>query len=370
MLNPITVKLPSKKAYSYPIYIGTKLLAEVHTHLPKHNSTIVIITDDTVKGLYAIALQQFLNKAGYKTLLLSFSAGEVSKNGQTKNVLEEAMLAEACDRDSLILAVGGGVVGDLAGFIAATYMRGIDYIQVPTTLLAMLDSSVGGKTSIDTTQGKNLIGAFWQPIVVIADIAVLKTLPQDHLINGLIEAFKMFLTSDAESLEFLDKNLDRILERDEALLTDLVRRAVNIKAAVVAKDEKDYSVRAILNLGHTIGHALEQLSEYKLLHGYAVALGLLLEAKIAERMNCLAPQQYLYIKILLQRLNIRASDLKQFDVEAIIEKTKLDKKKRGDAVHYVLLGNLGHVYEAENQFTHAVSDDRVRCAFIEVVNEE
>ncbi len=369
MLNPITVQLPSKKAYSYSIYIGAQFLDEIHKHLPKYNSALVIITDDTVKELYAISLQRFLNDAGHKTLLLSFPAGEISKNGQTKSRLEEEMLVEACDRDSLILAVGGGVVGDLAGFIAATYMRGIDYIQVPTTLLAMLDSSVGGKTSIDTSQGKNLIGAFWQPIVVIADIAVLKTLPHAHLINGLIEAVKMFLTSDAESLAFLDNSLDRILERDEALLMDLMRRAVHIKATVVAKDEKDSSVRAILNLGHTIGHALEQLSEYKLLHGYAVALGLLLETKIAERMGCLASQQYLYIETLLQRLNIRASDLKQFDVEAIIEKTKLDKKKQGDAVHYVLLDNLGHVYEADNQYTHAVSDDRVRCAFMEVVGE-
>ncbi len=369
MLNPITVQLPRKKAYSYPIYIGTELLSKMQTHLPKHNSTLVIITDDTVKELYAIALQQFLNKAGHKTLLLSFSAGESSKNGQTKNVLEEAMLAQACDRNSLILAVGGGVVGDLAGFIAATYMRGIDYIQVPTTLLAMLDSSVGGKTSIDTAQGKNLIGAFWQPKAVIADILCLKTLSQEHLVNGLIEAFKMFLTSDAKSLKFLDQNLDRILARDEALLSEVVRRAVSIKAEVVAQDEKDHNLRAILNLGHTIGHALEQLSDYTLLHGYAVALGLLLEAKIAQNRGYLEAQQYYYIKTVLQRLNITAVGLKKFDIEAVIQKTKLDKKKQDGAVQYVLLNGLGSVYVAENQFTHSVDDEMLRNAFSDVVKE-
>lgn len=369
MLSPITVQIPQKSAYSYSIYIGTQLLDGIQKRLPKYNSILVIITDDTVKGLYAIPLQRFLNEAGHKTLLLSFPAGESSKNSHTKSMLEEAMLAETCDRDSLILAVGGGVVGDVAGFVAATYMRGIGYIQVPTTLLAMLDSSVGGKTSIDTPQGKNLIGAFWQPIAVIADITVLKTLSKEHLVNGLIEAFKMFLTSDADSLAFLDKNLDRILERDEALLSDVVRRAVSIKASVVEKDEKDNNLRAILNLGHTIGHALEQLSDYKLLHGYAVALGLLLEAKIAEKIGYLEPQQYLFIKELLHRLNINAADFKKYDIEAIIHKTKLDKKKRDGKVHYILLNGLGRVYEMENQFTHAVEDDRVQDAFFEMMNE-
>ncbi len=369
MLNPIRVHLPSKKAYSYPICIGAKLLENVESYLPKCNSTVVIITDDTVKNLYATSLQQSLSQSNYKTLLLSFPAGEASKNSQTKSLLEEAMLVEACDRDSVILAVGGGVVGDVAGFIAATYMRGIAYIQVPTTLLAMLDSSVGGKTSIDTPQGKNLIGAFWQPKAVIADIACLKTLSQEHVVNGLVEAFKMFLTSDAKSLEFLDQNLDRILARDEALLSDVVRRAVSIKAEIVAQDEKDHNLRAILNLGHTIGHALEQLSEYTLLHGYAVALGLLLEAKIAQNRGYLEAQQYHYIKTVLQRLNISAALLKKFDIEAIIQKTKLDKKKRDGVVHYVLLNNLGSVYEAENQFVHAVDDEMVRSAFSDVVKE-
>ncbi|MCD6046249.1 MAG: aroB [Gammaproteobacteria bacterium] len=369
MLNPITVHLPKQPAYSYPIHIGAKFLENIHSYLPKVGSTAVIITDDTVKALYALSLHQSLSKAGHKTLLLSFPAGEVFKNGQTKSWLEGEMFAEACDRDSVILAMGGGVVGDVAGFVAATYMRGIDYIQVPTTLLAMLDSSVGGKTSINTPQGKNLIGAFWQPKAVIADIACLNTLPQEHLINGLVEAFKMYLTSDVKSLEFLDQNLERILARDEVLLSDVVHRAVSIKASVVEKDEKDNSLRAILNLGHTIGHALEKLSEYKLLHGYAVALGLLLEAKIAERRGYLQAQQYLFIKTLLQRLNISTSDLKKFDLEAIIQKTKLDKKKRDEKVHYVLLNGLGSVYETENRFAHVVDDETVRRAFDEVVKK-
>lgn len=370
MLSPIMVHFRGKAPYSYPICIGSELLANIQSYLPPCNSTMVIITDDTVKKLYAVSLQQSLNNAGYKTILLSFPAGEISKNNYTKTILEEAMLAEGCDRDSLILAFGGGVVGDIAGFVAATYMRGIDYIQVPTSLLAMVDSSVGGKTSIDTPQGKNLIGAFWQPKAVIADSTCLRTLSQEHLINGLIEAFKMFLTSDAESLTFLDQNLDRILARDEVLLSDAVRRAVSVKAQIVAQDEKDHHLRAILNLGHTIGHALEQLSEYKLLHGYAVALGILLEAKIAEHMEHLKAEDYLFIRTLLQRLGISAASLEGFTIESIIHQTKLDKKKRNGVVHYVLLNGLGGVYTIENRFAHAVENSVVREAFIAVVKKQ
>lgn len=369
MLDPILVQIPSRKAYSYPICIGKNIIEHIPRYFPERRNKIVIITDDTVKALYATTLQQSLNEMGYKTLLLSFAAGEASKNGHTKSGLEEKMLSEACDRDSIILAVGGGVVGDVAGFVAATYMRGIDYIQIPTTLLAMVDSSVGGKTSVDTPQGKNLIGAFWQPLAVIADTTVLRTLPLEHIINGLIEAFKMFLIDDADSLAILDKNLEQILERDETLLNEIVQRAVRIKAKVVAQDEREHNLRAVLNLGHTIGHALEQITDYTLLHGYAVALGLLLEAKIAECMGYLGSQQYLFIKNLLQRLNIQVSDLRKFNINTILQKTKLDKKKRDEKVHYVLLNSLGSVHEMSNQFAHVVEEEIVRNAFSEITGE-
>lgn len=366
MLKPIEVILPAVSAYTYPIWIKDNLFANICALIPKNISTLIIITDDNVENFYAATIENNLKKDGYETLLLSFVAGEKSKNIHTKSKLEEQMFEHGCDRDSLILALGGGVVGDMAGFIAATYMRGIRYIQAPTTLLAMLDSSVGGKTGIDTPQGKNLIGAFWHPTVVISDIDCLKTLPQKQIINGLIEAFKMFLTNDADSLNDLDNNLQLILNVDAKLLTKLVQNAVTIKKDIVQNDEKERGQRAVLNFGHTIGHALEKLSDYKLLHGYAVALGILVEAKIAESMGLLQAKDYLFIKNFLSKLNIRSSELKDFDVDEVILCTQSDKKKLAGRVRYVLINGLGSVYTMGNQFAHPVSDEMVKNAFLGV----
>ena len=363
----MNVELKGIPPSSYPLWIASGVLENIALWVPKNVSTVVIITDTTVKRLYAPKLVQTLKEAGYNTLLLSFPAGEKSKNIRTKCKLEEKMLENGCDRDSLILALGGGVVGDLAGFIAATYLRGIDYIQLPTTFLAMVDSSVGGKTGIDTPQGKNLIGAFWQPKAVVSDIQCLKTLPQQHLINGLIEAIKMFLTSDANSFDYFQHHLNPILRGDDDCLNQIVQRAVNIKATVVKNDEREDNQRAILNFGHTIGHALEQLTDYKLLHGYAVALGILVEAKIAELMDVLEPQRYLLIKTLLNHLDIQSNQLSNFDVDEVIQRTQFDKKKRAGVVHYVLLQELGNVHTLNQQFTHPVSDDIVKNAFLEIL---
>lgn len=365
MATQIEIVLPGAVASSYQIQIGSGLLDNILHWMPKSVGVVVIITDDYVKKQYAYLIENVLKKAGYKVLLLSFPCGEKSKNSRTKAKLEEKMLENGCGRDSVILAVGGGVVGDLAGFIAATFMRGIPYIQIPTTLLAMVDSSVGGKTAIDTPQGKNLIGAFWQPIAVISDIQCLKTLPQKQIINGLIEALKIYLTSDVDSLDYLQEHLEEILKGNDETLATLVHRAVKLKAEIVQQDEKEHHQRAILNFGHTIGHALEILSDYQLLHGYAVALGILVEAKIAQLMGHLEQKQYRLIQSILERLYILASDLKTFDVEAVIKNTQLDKKNRAGLVHYVLLNNVGGVYEKNNQFAHPVPDDVVRRAFVD-----
>lgn len=369
MKTSMNVCIPASIASSYPIWIGSKLLENISSWMPHGKSSVVIITDNWVKKHYAYLLKKSFNQSGYKTLLLSFPAGECSKNSRTKSELEEKMLVHGCDRDTFILAMGGGVVGDLAGFIAATYMRGIDYIQIPTTLLAMLDSSVGGKTGIDTPQGKNLIGAFWQPKAVISDIDCLRTLPKKQLINGLIEAVKIFLTSNADSLHDLEQNLSSIFNLEETVLIRLIQQAVQIKADIVKRDERESNQRVILNFGHTIGHALEQLTDYHLLHGYAVALGLLVETKIAQLMGLLQENHYQYIKNLLLHLNISTHDLKEFDVDEIIKTTQLDKKKRAGRVRYVLLNGLGTVYEVNNQFAHPVSDEIVKKAFWETIEE-
>lgn len=367
MISQIHVDLPAMNASSYPIWIDTNLLNNVSLWMPKNVSMVVIITDNWVKMHYATPLEKNLNQAGYKTLLLSFPAGEAFKTNETKCQLEEKMFPHGCDRKTLILAVGGGVVGDLAGFIAATYMRGIAYIQVPTTLLAMVDSSVGGKTAIDTPQGKNLIGAFWQPKAVVTDINCLKTLPQNQLVNGLVEVIKIFLTNNVDHLIDLEQHLEQILNVEAEALSQLITRAASIKADVVKHDEKENHQRVILNFGHTIGHALEQLSHYQFLHGYAVGLGILVEGKIAQLMGFLEDKHYEYIKALLNRLSINAADLKGFNIDSVLHRTRLDKKSHSNHVYYVLINGLGSVLERDHCFAHSVADEVVKRAFIETI---
>ncbi|HVV68250.1 MAG TPA: 3-dehydroquinate synthase [Gammaproteobacteria bacterium] len=368
-MKKLLINIPAAATHSYPILINSGLLEQPEAFLPENRNfgNLVLVTDNTVKKLYAERFAEKLIGLGYKVTLLAFPAGEQHKNYQTKQHLETRMLRHRFGRDSLCLALGGGVVGDLTGFAASTYMRGIPYVQIPTTLLAMVDSSVGGKTGIDTPQGKNLIGAFWQPQAVVADINCLKTLPKKHLINGLIEALKMFLTSDAESLVYAQAKLDKILAGDETVLKNLIYRAVKVKADVVAKDEKENNLRMILNFGHTIGHAVETLSQYKILHGYAVALGILVEAKIAQLLGLLDFDKYLLIYNLFTGLGIVTSGLKKYTINHIINATKLDKKVRNGAVNYVLLRDIGQVYENKKAFAHPVEDDIVVRALIEVM---
>lgn len=365
-MKTIHVEIPMVLPASYPVLVGQGLLNSMATWLPENATTLVLITDHVVKKLYAVALEKTLRQAGYRTLLLSFPAGETSKNLRTKSRLEAKMFADGVGRDACILAIGGGVVGDLAGFIAATYMRGIPYLQIPTTLLAMLDSSVGGKTGINTAQGKNLVGAFWQPQAVIADMQCLDTLPTKHKINGLIEALKVFLTNDVDALYEVQKKLDQVLAGDAATLIHLVHRAVSIKAQIVQSDEREQHQRMVLNFGHTMGHALEKITNYHLLHGYAVALGMLVEAKIAQIMGFLDETSFLFIQALLERLQIKACEWKHLHVDEMLQYTYLDKKNRAGTVYYVLLNALGSVYHVDQQYAHPVSDEVVRRAFFDI----
>lgn len=323
---------------------------------------IVIITDSNTHKLFSRELIDQLEL--FQPLLLTFKAGESSKNIQTYQRLISAMLKNKCDRDTVIYALGGGVVGDMAGFIAATYMRGISYIQIPTTLLAMVDSSIGGKTGINTPEGKNLIGAFHQPLQTIVDVNYLSTLPQKHLINGLVESIKMFLTHDAKSFNHTVKNIDKVLNRDMPLLQTIIKNSIKIKLAVVEQDEKENNLRALLNFGHTIGHAIEKVSGYKILHGYAVGMGILVEAKIAELSGLLSPQDYLTIQSILMKLGITGKPLQKLNMTKIIVATKSDKKAKSNQTRYVLLKKIGQTHNTNNSYTHAVSDQLVKKAFL------
>ncbi|HEV2614646.1 MAG TPA: 3-dehydroquinate synthase [Gammaproteobacteria bacterium] len=323
---------------------------------------IVIVTDSNTHKLFAQELAHQLKL--FQPLILSFKAGEPSKNIHTYQRLISAMLKNKCGRDTIIYALGGGVVGDMAGFVAATYMRGISYIQIPTTLLAMVDSSIGGKTGINTPEGKNLIGAFHQPVQTIIDINYLTTLSQKQFINGLVESLKMFMTSNAKQFNYAHKNINKILSRDNSIVSKVIEQSIKIKLDVVHKDEKENNLRAILNFGHTIGHAIEKVSNYKILHGYAVGMGILVEARLSQLLGLLSDQEYQVIKKLLLKLNISAKLLKKLDIHKIILATKSDKKSKSNQTRYILLKKIGQVHIANNSYTHAVPDNLVKKAFM------
>lgn len=365
-MNQIIMQIPAQNPVSYAIMVGSDLLSQPEDWLPRdsYGKRIVIITDDNVNKIYGEKLCNALKH--YKPLLLSFMPGEKSKNYQTKILLEEKMMGHHCDRETIILALGGGVVGDVAGFVASTYMRGVSYIQIPTTLLAMVDSSVGGKTGINTNHGKNLIGSFWQPIGVVADINCLKTLPQNHVISGLIEALKMFMTNDIENFQYASNNISNILNNDIKTITNIVESAIKIKVSIVSNDEKENHQRMVLNFGHTIGHALEKLTNYSMLHGYAVALGILVEAKISQLLGHLSGDEYQVIQALFMKLDISGNELKNITSADLIQLTKSDKKIKSNIVRYVLLKKLGQVCNEDNIFAYPVPDDIVKQAISEV----
>lgn len=356
-MDKLKVNLKNKGDNSYPIYIGASLINDVITLLKKHYSgtDVVIITDKTVAKLYTKRFANILIDDGYNVLLLIVKSGEESKTALIKEKLELQMLKNKIDRYALCIAFGGGVIGDLAGFIAATYMRGIKYIQIPTTFLAMVDSSVGGKTAINTKYGKNLIGALYQPQAVIIDLKLLNSLPKKQLINGLIEVIKIFLTSDSDGFKFMEDNLDAILAFDEKVLITVIKKAISLKIHIIEEDEKEENLRMTLNFGHTVGHAIENVTQYKILHGYAVGLGIILEAQLALLMGKLRQDDYNKIVNLFKRLKITTKLLSNKNLEAIAMATLTDKKNKNSEIYIVLLKKIGEIVLNKGMVTSKVS---------------
>lgn len=367
MTHPLIINIPTP-ARTYPIYIGADLLSPCSWLPKKRWSQIVVVTDDMVAPIYAHALMQALSAMEHPPQILSYviPAGEGSKTYDTKSAIDDYLERQQCDRQSLILALGGGVVGDLAGFVAATFLRGVDYIQIPTSLLAMVDSSVGGKTGINTPYGKNRIGSIYQPQAVMIDLSVLQTLPTNQIINGLIEVVKVFLTCDDQKWTQLFQSLHLQTIRTPDFLEPLITDAIRIKADIVMRDETEQHQRKVLNFGHTIGHALERVSNYTLLHGYAVGYGILVESMIAFLLGYLPYEDIKKIYLSMAALSIMPRHLEAWDPEAIIAASKYDKKTSNNQVHYVLLSKIGEVYQnSSGQWTYPVSDEVVRQAIRE-----
>jgi len=320
---------------SYDILIGAGLLARTGEFLSalQLGKRGVIITDTNVEKLYATKVRAALT--GFDTEILAVPAGENSKSLRQAHRLLEMLPGRKLDRRSFVLALGGGVVGDLAGFVAATYLRGINFIQVPTSLLAMVDSSVGGKTGVNLPQGKNLVGAFYQPRLVIADTDTLKTLPERELRAGFAEVIKTAAIRDAGFFAWLEQH-------GQTLPAEVIRRCCEIKADVVSRDEREGGLRAILNFGHTVGHAMEALAKYEgVLHGEAVALGMCCAAELSVKRAGLPRAEADRLKRLIAGSQLPTRLGEKFRVEDLRAAMQLDKKAVGGRLRFVLLKRLG-----------------------------
>ena len=329
-------------ANSYNILIGEKIFAEVGKFISESNCTkkILVVTDTNVFPVCAMNLTKFLDA---EIEIFKIEAGETSKTLQSAEKIYTAAIELGLDRKSLIIALGGGVVGDLAGFVAATYLRGVPFIQIPTSLLAQVDSSVGGKTAVNHALGKNLIGAFYQPKAVFIDLETLQTLPEREIKSGLGEVVKYGIISDENFFAYLENNAEKILNRDAEVMAKIVKRSCEIKAEVVGKDEKESDLRRILNFGHTIAHAVEEETDYKKYrHGEAVAVGMLGAAYISEQLGKISAAEVNRLKNLLERLNLM-THCEGCDVDKMYSATFRDKKVLNGKINWVLMKKFGEV---------------------------
>ena len=334
---------------SYDILIGDGLLADLPRHAAqlKLGRRCAIIADSNTSPLFNRGVTEALSASGTNVTTHIVPAGETSKSLSVSGGLFERFAEEGLSRRAWVLALGGGVVGDLAGFIAATYLRGIDFVQVPTTLLAMVDSSVGGKVAINLPQGKNLVGSFYQPRLVIADTGTLRTLPEREFRSGMAEVIKYGIIYDAALFDLLERQLEAVMAKDPAVLAPIIARCCQIKADVVSQDERETGLRAILNFGHTIGHAFEAVTEYgKYLHGEAVASGMLLAARLSRKHGGLSAQDVERIEALLRRTGF---DLKppQLPFSEIIAPMRRDKKAIEGKLRFVLARRIGEVFVSD-----------------------
>ncbi len=340
-MKTIKVNLDMNK---YEIHIGRGLLNQAGHELKKlgFQNKVVIITNSVVNRLYGSVLEASLEPAGFRPVILEVPDGEEYKSLEQAGYLYTRLSEFQAERKTPVLALGGGVIGDLAGFVAATYMRGMPLFHIPTTLLAQVDSSIGGKVAVNHGRLKNNIGAFYQPEMVIADISTLKTLPVKEFKNGLAEIIKYGVIKDVDLFKILESDMSRLKSFDEELLEEIISRCAGIKAAVVEEDEKDTGIRNILNYGHTVGHAIETVSDFKIKHGRAVAVGMVAEGMISHSMGFLPYSAVDKIKSVLTRAGIPIN-IPGLDVSEVIKTMEHDKKKVDGKIKFVFPKSIGEV---------------------------
>lgn len=343
----ITIDLGDR---SYPVFIGSRLLENALALLSPYISgkQICIVSNEIVAPLYLSALENQL-KNHFEIYRVILPDGETNKNLETLSLIYETLLKNACNRDVTLIALGGGIVGDITGFAAASFMRGVNFIQIPTTLLAQVDSSVGGKTGVNHPLGKNMIGAFYQPRCVLADVDVLKTLPSRELSAGLAEVIKYGFIADKVFLNWLEINMPRLLKSEQEALIYAVQKSCECKANVVGQDEKETGLRAILNLGHTFGHAIEAYYQYQgILHGEAVAIGMHMAIKLSELMSLIAKEDLEFSKRIMLSANLPVQTNENIDCEVLFDFMKVDKKAHSGKIRLVLLKCLGEALITDN----------------------
>ncbi|MFA5629637.1 MAG: 3-dehydroquinate synthase [Dehalococcoidales bacterium] len=341
-MKTVNVK-PGNK--SCDILIGSNLLNRTGELLSEtiDGKRYVIITNPTVSALYGNKLKDSLSQSGLSVNLLTVPDGEEYKTLETAGRLYEELTNCFAERNTVIIALGGGVIGDLAGFVAATYMRGVPLVQIPTTLLAQVDSSIGGKVAVDHGKLKNKIGTFYQPKLVITDTETLKTLPQKEFTGGMAEVIKSAVIRDNDFFGFLKENLNAITARDGKILEETIFRAASIKAAIVTQDETDMGLRNILNYGHTVGHAIETVSDFNITHGQAVAIGMVIEAKIALKTGTFQSCELTELEKLITEFGL-PTVVPEIDREKVLDAMKHDKKVTNGKIRFALPRGIGDAY--------------------------
>lgn len=350
---------------SYAIETGFqlehKLIQDLQNGLVKGIQKFAVVTDSTVKELYADQILALLRSAGYTADLFVFEAGEQNKTRKTKEQIEDAMLEKGYRRDCCIIAVGGGVVTDLAGFVAGTFGRGVPFINYATTLLAAADASVGGKTAVDTPLATNLIGLFNQPKKVYLDIAAWRTLPKRQLSSGMAETIKHACMANREFFDYLNQHMQDVWAFEPEVCEHIAQENCKIKYEVVMKDERESGLREILNLGHTVGRAIETVSNYSLLHGEALSIGLVAEVNLAHQLGYMTTPECDAVVALLQKANLPTAIPDYIDREALVKKLYTDKKVKNGKLRFVLQNGIGNVVEFENGvFATPIEEDVAR----------
>lgn len=360
----INVSLKRVVDDSYDIEIGydlcDRLAADLKDGLVGDRKNLALITDNTVGRLYAPDMLEKLGKAGFKVEMFTIPDGEKSKTRQMKQMLEDSMLEKGFRRDCAVIALGGGVVTDLAGFTAGTFGRGVPFVNYATTLLAAADASVGGKTAVDTPLATNLIGMFYQPKKVYIDIDTWKTLPKEQISSGLAETIKHGCLGDRELFEYLEKHIEKVFDCDEKVCGYIARHNCEVKYKVVMQDERESGLREVLNLGHTVGRAVETVSDYRLLHGQAVAIGLCAQALLGERLGFISKENVRRVQSLCQRAGLPTKIPDYVDRDELLDKLYTDKKVRNGKLRFVFQKQIGEmVCFGENDYGKQISREQI-----------